>query len=155
MHTPFKLLCTLPVPTTANQHFLKQVFHTLADTYIPRREQGLRVARVSGALTSFGDFAENLELFESGERYFEAKGYIVCKLSYWEEKIHKRGISGKDAMEHLHEPLLRSGIITDLGSLPNWHKSRGAQTEHKIASEPDVPVTITYLEYQQLRTQVA
>ena len=113
-----------------------QALQQLADGAIERLKRlPPPVVRVSGPLTSGGfGYEENVRRFTKSQQVLREKGCTI--FDYFEDNedeavIKTLGLPWEEVMEHYHEPILATGLITTIYMLPRWEESNGARWEHE------------------------
>lgn len=93
------------------------------------------VVRVSGPITSGGfGYEENLRRFIKAQQVLRDKGFTV--FDYFEDNddeavIKTLDISWEKVMELYHDPILATGLISEVYMMPRWQESNGARWEHE------------------------
>lgn len=93
------------------------------------------VVRVSGPITSGGfGYEENLRRFIKAQQILREKGFTV--FDYFEDNddedvIKELKLVGNGVMDHYHQPILKTGLITAVYMMPRWEESGGARAEHE------------------------
>lgn len=113
-----------------------EILKKLAESAIERlKKLPQPVVRVSGPLTSSGyGYEKNLERFIKAQQILRDKGFTV--FDYFEDNddedvIKSLGLTWEEVMNHYHNPILDSGLISEVFMMPLWEQSNGAKAEYE------------------------
>lgn len=123
----------------------RAVFAELAKTAIEDlKKLPQPVVRLSGPLTTGGfGYEENMKRFARAEIALRERGYTVFSYEPYEKTIYEiyEPSMHLDLMEYFHKPILESGLMTELFSLPGSEASKGATYERELAERVGIKVT--------------
>lgn len=88
---------------------------------------------LSGPISSYGTFDENIAAFAEGARQLRDLGFTVFSPPEFEER-------GWTWAEYLRADIVELVMCRMLVLLPNWEKSKGATLEADLAGQLGMPV---------------